>query len=91
MDISNLSKPMVLKALYDASKPIGRGFLHFIPGPLSLEEAESLIKQSSYFDYLYGRVLKVDLKGDEVALWLYDRDNGQGAGELAILEAFTKP
>lgn len=27
------------------------------------------------FDYLYGRVLKVDLSGDEFEESLYDRDN----------------
>lgn len=29
-----------------------------------------------YFDYLFGRPLKVDLSGDEVEPWGYDRDNG---------------
>lgn len=35
-----------------------------------------------HFDYLYGRPLKVDLTGDEVAPWGYDRDNG-GQGTLS--------
>lgn len=35
-----------------------------------------------YFDYLYGRPLKVDIAGDEVDAWGYDRDNG-GPGTLA--------
>jgi hypothetical protein len=35
-----------------------------------------------YFDYLFGRPLKVDLSGDEVDAWGYDRDNG-GDGSLA--------
>ncbi len=34
------------------------------------------------FDYLYGRPLKVDITGDEVDAWGYDRDNG-GVGALA--------
>lgn len=38
--------------------------------------------QGLYFDYLFGRPLKVDLSGDEMSAWGYDRDNG-GAGTLA--------
>ena len=32
-----------------------------------------------YFDYLYGRPLKVDLADDQVRSDLYDRNNGQDA------------
>lgn len=35
-----------------------------------------------YFDYLHGRPLKVDIAGDEIDAWGYDRDNG-GPGTLA--------
>lgn len=36
------------------------------------------------FDYLHGRVMKVDIGGDELDPRLYDRDNGQGAAFAAI-------
>jgi len=36
------------------------------------------------FDYLKGRVLKVDISGDELETQGYDRDNGQGAAARAI-------
>ena len=36
------------------------------------------------FDYLKGRVLKVDLTGDSFDPWGFDRDNGQGAAAAAI-------
>ena len=40
---------------------------------------------TTYFDYLYGRVLKVDLKGDDgFEEWLYDRDNGEGAAQQSL-------
>ena len=35
-----------------------------------------------YFDYVYGRPLKVNLNGDKVSSWGYDRDNG-GTGSFA--------
>lgn len=37
-----------------------------------------------YFDYLFGRPLKADISGDEMAPWGYDRDNG-GPGTLAAI------
>jgi hypothetical protein len=36
------------------------------------------------FDYLKGRVMKVDLSGDEFDEGLYDRDVGDGAAARAI-------
>jgi hypothetical protein len=39
-------------------------------------------RRQLYFDYLYGRLLKVDLSADQVRADLYDRDNG-GPGTFA--------
>ena len=90
MDISNLSKAKVLAALYNASKPQGRGFLHFEPAPMSEDEAQEIIDSGeTYFDYLKGRVMKVDLSGDTVDTWEYNRDNGSNAAETAI-QAITE-
>lgn len=63
-------------------------------GSMTLDEAENVIRDRKgdlYFDYLFGRLLKVDLRTEEVDFRLYDRDNGEGAGELAVLEELTKP
>ena len=38
----------------------------------------------TYFDYLYGRILKVDLSGDEFDERLYERDNGRDSAARAI-------
>ncbi|MEK7566773.1 MAG: hypothetical protein AAB527_01405 [Patescibacteria group bacterium] len=84
--LAGLNKADVLAALYNASKPQGMGFVHYEPKPMSREEAEGLLKQTTYFDYLKGRVMKVNLAGDELDTWGYDRDNGQGAAERAIAE-----
>ena len=41
--------------------------------------------RQSYFDYLKGRVMKVDLSEDDgFEEWLYDRDNGEGAAQSAL-------
>jgi len=37
-----------------------------------------------YFDYLEGRVLKVDITDDEFESAMYDRDIGVGAAQAAI-------
>lgn len=86
VNIKGISKAKVLKALYDNSRPLGMGFLHYIPGPMPLEEAENLVNlvPNLYFDYVRGRVIKADISGDELRPYLYDRDNGEGAAQRAI-------
>ena len=84
ISLIGLDKAEVLAALYNASKPQGRGFLHYDPKPMTSKEAGVLLKQTTDFDYLQGRVMKVDLSGDTFDPRLYDRDNGQGVAEKAI-------
>lgn len=87
IDISKLDKAEVLAALYNNSQPLGMGILHYDPKPMGKEEAGRLLEQSGerpYFDYLKGRVMKVDLSGNILRTRLYDRDNGSGAAFSAI-------
>lgn len=85
IDISNLDKAAVLAALYADARPVGMGFMHFIAGPLDPGEARSLLADGlTYFDYLHGRVMKIDLSGDTLDPRLYDRDNGDGAAARAV-------
>lgn len=90
IDIKGISKAAVLAALYNASRPKGMGFLHAKPGDMSEAEAAKLLKEQTYFDYLRGRVMKVDLSGDELEERLYDRDNGYGAAYHAIAHLLKK-
>ncbi|MAG76550.1 MAG: hypothetical protein CL811_07300 [Colwelliaceae bacterium] len=85
-NISNINKAEILAALYNKSKPLGLGILHFTPEDMTSAGADALIKENPtmYFDYVFGRVMKIDLSGDELDLYLYDRDNGEGAGLAAI-------
>lgn len=84
--IQGLDKAAVLAALYNASKPQGMGFMHYEPQPMTVEEARQLLKSGqTYFDYVKGRVMKIDLKkDDEVDTWGYNRDNGADAAEKVI-------
>lgn len=84
-----LNKADVLAALYNASKPQGMGFMNYDPKPMTREDAEKLLKESTSFDYLKGRVVKVNLSGDEFDPYGHDRDNGQGAAERVITELRT--
>jgi len=84
IDISGMDKAEVLASLYNNSKPLGLGNLHFVPDNMTREEAQKLLQGHTYFDYLRGRVMKVNLKGDSFEERLYDRDNGPGAARQAI-------
>jgi hypothetical protein len=86
--IKGLNKGAVLAALYNNTKiapahhrAIDEG-LERDAGPMTAEEAGSLEQRS--FDYLNGRVLKVDLTGDEFEEGFYDRVNGQGKAARVI-------
>lgn len=82
--IKGLDKAKVLKALYDNSRLQGLGFLQAVDR-FSEDDARKLLKSNTDFDYLYGRVMKVDLSSDtEFEEWLYDRDNGCGSAQRAV-------
>jgi len=84
ISLKGLNKADVLAALYNASHPQGMGFMAYDKEPMGREEAESLLANYTYFDYLKGRVMKVELGNDSLDPWGYDRDNGPGAAQRAI-------
>ena len=90
VNTKGLSKAEVLVALYNASHPQGMGYLFAEDGDMQIAEAQKIVQSQDYFDYLKGRVLKVDLSNpngfDER---LYDRDNGYCAAERAIERALA--
>lgn len=86
IDLKNLDKAKVLMALYNNAKVQGMGFLHYTPTPMTKDEAKELLSRQTYFDYVRGRVMKVDLSSDTLNPALYDRDNGQGAALAAIMQ-----
>ena len=84
INIGDLNKADVLAALYNAAKPLGMGFMHYDPKPMTREEAQEYLTGDCYFDYLKGRVMKVELRGDQFRSAFYNRDNGEGLAEYVI-------
>jgi hypothetical protein len=87
INIKGLDKAAVLSSLYNASRQQGMGFMN--PqgqNQMTIEQARKELDANprAYFDYLHGRVMKIDLSTDELREALYDRDNGQGACLRAI-------
>jgi hypothetical protein len=102
VNISGLDKAELLAALYNRAIVLGLGALHADPADMTAEEAATHIAQakhprakseSIYFDYLKGRVMKVDIGGDEMTTAVYNRDMGPGAAEavVAALRAKSPP
>lgn len=87
--VKGIPKEKLLQGLYNESKPQGLSILHFNEEKLSDERAKSCVDACEsvsnwYFDYLYGRPIKIDISHDEIDPWLYDRDNGPGAAQRVV-------
>jgi hypothetical protein len=100
INIALLPKAEVLKALHDGTQALGLGRLHDLGRDMTIKEAEDMIAKmekwglSLYFDYIYGRPLKVNITGDEFDERLYDRDAGEGQAQCvidALYEKLTAP
>lgn len=85
VDISGIDKKALLRGLYSMAEPQGRGvFRYYIPNDqLSDSDAEKILEMGD-IQYLRGRVMKIDISGDSVDTFFYDRDNGAGAAEALI-------
>ena len=76
-----------LARLYNHARPQGMGFLHPQPGDITVEQAQAILDGNggcTYFDYLQGRVMKIDVAEEPLSTWLYNRDNGHEAAERAL-------
>lgn len=91
INIKGLNKAEVLAALYNHAKPQGMGFLQYTPEDMTKDQAQKLLDNGDrYFDYVKGRVMKVELSQDYLDPWLYDRDNGQGEAQEALKHLLEK-
>ena len=91
VSIEGLDKAAVLAALYNASAPLGMGFLQYKPEPMTVDAANAVLNEygsPALFDYLHGRLMKIDIPsladGDKIDPGLYDRDMGEGQAERVI-------
>lgn len=84
IDIKGLDKAEVLLALYRGSHVQGLGFLNAVDNYTIADAKKDYEASNGYFDYLHGRVLKVDISQDAFDGWLYDRDCGEGTAQRAI-------
>jgi hypothetical protein len=90
-DTTGIDTAVLLAALYNSSQPLGMGWLQHDPASMTTEQASVLVEQyttpswrddgtvNCYFDYLQGRVMKIDVLQNPLDPGLYDRDNGPGA------------
>ncbi len=91
VDRTDLTDSQVLCALYNGSRPLGMG--HLAPGSgdqMTVNRAAGILNDRTYdlryFDYLQGRIMKIDVSENPLNPRLFDRDNGQGAAERAIAQ-----
>jgi len=95
LDISKLSKYDVLRVLYNRARPLGMGFLHYTPEDMTTEQAKAVYDEYAnhntppYFDYLKGRLMKVELGGATLSVGSYERDNDPGSCAEALAPLFA--
>lgn len=90
INIKGIDKAELLVELYDHSHQQGMGMLQ-PKKTLTIEDARKLLEQTTSFDYLYGKVMKIDLSSDEqFEERLYDRDNGYGMAQSVVDEIRKK-
>ena len=84
INIKGLNKAEVLLELYNHSKEQRLGVI--TPDiELSVEDCEALLEDHISFDFLFDRIIKVDLSDDdEFDESLYDKNNGKGKAQEAI-------
>ena len=83
--IDGLDRATVLAALYNASRTQGAGIFEYTPNSMTIIEAQFILDSGeTEFDYLRGRVMKVDLSKDVLDPRDYDRDNGPDATKMVI-------
>ena len=81
VDISGLDKVELLKALWRRQKIMGWCASHGLP---SFDVDRVTEKLETYIDYWNGKCIKMNLSGDKVDAWCYDRDAGEGATQEVV-------
>lgn len=85
VSLEGLDKAEVFAALYNAARPQGMGFYQYEPAPMTVDNARTHLSRYTEFDYVKGRVMKINLSRDDFFRSnLYNRDNGENAAERVV-------
>lgn len=86
IDIKGIDKATLVAALFNNSKPRGLGFFsEKHNSEMTKESAQKYLdKGQTYFDYLEGRAMKIDVSGNKMDPRQYDRDNGNGVANKVV-------
>lgn len=90
-DITGLDKALVLKVLTDRaqySSPVMNAFAG--GNDVSLDECKQAVAVSTDVDYFKGKLLKVNLSGNQFDARLFNREHGESAAQLAIAKLKEK-
>jgi len=86
--LEKLNKAQALAALFNHAKTQGMGVLQYNPNHVMTEaEAEAVLAEGPYVDYLEGRVIKIDFAKygeNQLDVTQYNRDNGPFAAQDAL-------
>ena len=89
LNIKGLNKAELLVELYNNALLFGLDIeMNLVK--LTYDDAFKLLEENSRFDQLYGKILKIDLSGDEFDERLYDRDNGAGKAQSVVVKLREK-
>jgi len=86
VNIAGLDKAELLMRAFNASKQQGLGLADPLGRQdMTIDQARAIATQGPMvYDYLHGRVLKIDISGNEVRTYAYNRDVGLGALEKIV-------
>jgi len=83
VDISGVDKVVLLRELWNNSKPAAFFTMNGIPPP-PFNETNAKFFVDKYIDYYDGRLIKTDISGDTANPSMYDRDNGSGSFQKSV-------
>ena len=83
VNISRINKVILLKALWQNSKP-AIFFTRSSISPPQFDDKAAELAVKSYIDYFQGRLIKTDLSGNTASPSLYNRDYGNGSFESIV-------
>ena len=92
LNVTNVDLKRFVKEVYNLSKPVGMGFLHYQPGELTDAEASQIVNTKPLYgkallslDYIKGRACKMTVFEDNGQRWINNDWFDHSASDLAKL------